>query len=72
MSFAEKAIVEKCNELGQRNEALEVQNERLSCLLAESLNILDRFKRDAEDTLRHFNLDRKLSGKFDPKKLRSG
>ena len=71
MSFAEEALAEKCNELTGENRALEAQNERLAHLLADALDILDKFQVNAKDHLRHFGCDRKRSGKFDPKKLES-
>lgn len=69
MSAVDKVLADKCNELTAENERLELQNERLAHLLADSYDILSRFKRDAEDTLRHFGCQRKANGKFDWRKL---
>ena len=69
MSFADKYLAAKCDELATENEALLLQNERLARLLADALGILSRFKNDAQDTLRHFGCQKKASGKFDWKKL---
>jgi len=72
MSTAIDAVEARCNELGAENRLLEIENEHLSCKLADALEILSRFQDSARDKLRHYDLCRTRSGKYDAKKLRSG
>ena len=69
MSAVDNILSQEVERLTIENSALVHQNKRLAQLLADSLGILDRFKRDAEDTLRHYGCQRTKAGKFDWKEL---
>ena len=69
MSAVDNLLAERCEALSNENDRLNHQNKRLAHLLADALDSLTKFQREAQDTLRHFGCQRKASGKFDWRKL---
>lgn len=71
MSAVDQLLAEQVEILTEENNSLRARGTRLSKLLAEALDILDRFQRNAKEQLGHFELERNAHGAFDPEKLRS-
>lgn len=69
MSGSLETLSARCDLLTVENREKQHQITRLAQLLAENLNILDSFQKEAKDTLRHFSCERKVNGKFNAKQL---
>lgn len=71
MSAIDQLLADQVEILTDENNSLRERGTRLSKLLAEALDILDKFQRNAKEQLEHYELERNDHGDFDPEKLRS-